>query len=60
MIEREVHGGVAVLRLAHGKASALDLELLEALESALRAEAAAKERALVLTGTERSFAPAST
>ena len=51
MIEREVHGDVAVLRLAHGKASALDLEFLLGLESALREEQASEQRALVLTGT---------
>lgn len=55
MIEREVHGDVALLRLAHGKASALDLELLVALEAALRAEEQSKERALVLTGTGTIF-----
>lgn len=55
MIERQVHGEVAVLRLAHGKASALDLELLTALEAALAAEAAAPERALVLTGSGSIF-----
>ncbi len=55
MIEREVHGDVAVLRLAHGKASALDLELLLALEAALRAEEASEERALVLTGSGTIF-----
>ena len=55
MIEREIHGDVAVLRLAHGKASALDLEFLGALESAFRAEQDSKERALVLTGTGSIF-----
>src|SRR6185295_5969986 len=38
-----------------GKASALDLELLVALESALRGEEQSKERALVLTGTGAIF-----
>jgi len=55
VIEREVHGDVALLRLAHGKASALDLELLRALEAALRAEEHSKERALILTGTGAIF-----
>lgn len=55
MIEREVHGDVAVLRLAHGKASALDLELLQALDEALRAEQAGAQRALVLTGSGTIF-----
>ena len=31
MIERSLNDGVLILRLAHGKASALDLELLDAL-----------------------------
>jgi enoyl-CoA hydratase len=55
MIEREVHGDVAVLRLAHGKASALDLELLAALDAALQGEEDAAERALVLTGSGTIF-----
>ena len=55
MIEREVHGDVAVLRLAHGKASALDLELLIALEAALHAEESSNERALLLTGSGTIF-----
>jgi enoyl-CoA hydratase len=55
VIERAVRGSVAVLRLAHQKASALDLELLRALASALDAERASSERALVLTGTGSIF-----
>ncbi len=55
MIEREVHGDIALLRLAHGKASALDLEFLNALESAFRAEAGTKERALIVTGSGTIF-----
>ncbi|HTF87046.1 MAG TPA: enoyl-CoA hydratase/isomerase family protein [Planctomycetota bacterium] len=55
MIEREVQGDVAILRLAHGKASALDLELLVALDEALQAEERSQERALVLTGSGTIF-----
>jgi len=55
MIERHTVDDTSVLRLAHGKASALDLELLGALREALEAEAAAPERALVLTGTGSIF-----
>ncbi|MEO6711133.1 MAG: enoyl-CoA hydratase-related protein, partial [Planctomycetota bacterium] len=55
MIEREVQGDVAILRLAHGKASALDLELLVALDEALQSEEQSKERALVLTGSGTIF-----
>ena len=38
MIERTDDGPVTTLRLAHGKASALDLELLEAIPPALEPE----------------------
>jgi enoyl-CoA hydratase len=48
MIEREeTQDGVVTLRLAHGKANALDVELLEALIGSL--DAAADARALVIT-----------
>src|SRR5262249_32976361 len=53
MIEREERDGVVILRLAHKKASALDLELLQALERAL-ADASDAE-AVVLTGTGAIF-----
>lgn len=55
MFERTVTDDIARLRLAHGKVSALDLELLEALTRVFRAEAVAGERALVLTGTGTTF-----
>lgn len=53
MIERELEDGILTLRMAHGKASALDVELLEALERALAELDGA--RALVLTGTGGIF-----
>jgi enoyl-CoA hydratase len=54
MIERSQHEGIRTLRLAHGKASALDVELLDALAREL--EGAAEDvRALVLTGTGSIF-----
>ncbi len=54
MIERSEHEGILTLRLAHGKASALDVELLDALLGEL--DGAAKgARALVLTGTGTIF-----
>src|SRR5262245_40231889 len=53
MIEREARDGVVILRLAHKKASALDLELLEVLERAL-ADASDAD-AVVLTGTGPIF-----
>jgi enoyl-CoA hydratase len=54
MIEREQHGNVLVLRMAHGKASALDLEFTAALTAELRA-AAQRDHAIVLTGTGNIF-----
>jgi enoyl-CoA hydratase len=53
MIERTDHDGVAVVRLAHGRASAMDVELFAAIEAAL--DAAAGARAIVLTGTGGIF-----
>ena len=55
MIERTDDGPVTTLRLAHGKASALDLELLEAIPPALEDAQASGARALVLTGTGSIF-----
>jgi enoyl-CoA hydratase len=55
MIEREDRDGVVTLRLAHGKASALDLELSEALERQLGEIAGSGARAVVLTGTGGIF-----
>src|SRR5262249_55068910 len=54
MIARSQHEGVLTLRLAHGKASALDVELLDALARELDG-AAEDVRALVLTGTGSIF-----
>jgi enoyl-CoA hydratase len=54
MIERSVHDGILTLRLAHGKASALDVELLDALLRELDG-AAADVGALILTGTGSIF-----
>jgi enoyl-CoA hydratase len=56
MIERTDNSGVTTLRLAHGKASALDFELLEGMARAI-AEVTADEntRAVVLTGTGSIF-----
>ena len=55
MIERQDRDGVRVLRLAHGKVSALDIELAEALTAELAAAAAAPVRAVVMTGTGSAF-----
>jgi enoyl-CoA hydratase len=54
MIERLQHQGILTLRLAHGKASALDTELLDALLRELEG-VAADVRALILTGTGSIF-----
>jgi enoyl-CoA hydratase len=54
MIERSRHEGILTLRLAHGKASALDVELLDALLRELDG-VADDVRALILTGTGSIF-----
>jgi enoyl-CoA hydratase len=55
MIEVGEANGIRVLRLAHGKASALDLELVLALRDAYRQADADKVRAVVLTGSGHIF-----
>lgn len=55
MIERAQHGDVAVLRIAHGKANALDLELCNALTAELEAYRQSAAKALVVTGTGTVF-----
>lgn len=54
MIERSIADGILTLRLAHKKASALDIELLEALLHELDT-AANEARAVILTGTGSIF-----
>ena len=49
MVVREDRGAIAVLRMAHGRANALDPEILGALSAAL--EAATDASAVVLTGS---------
>jgi hypothetical protein len=46
VIERSTRGPVEVLRLAHGKASALDVELLRALSQTLDEASASRAWAL--------------
>src|ERR687884_624248 len=53
MIERTESEGIVTLRLNHGKPSAMDVELLEALQRELTA--CADARAVVLTGTGSIF-----
>ena len=55
MIERTTNDGIVTLRLAHGKASALDLELLEAAALAIAEVSSSDARAVILTGTGSIF-----
>jgi len=55
VIHREDREEIAVLRLDHGKVSAIDSELLALLEDRLDAVAASAARALLLTGSGASF-----
>lgn len=55
MIEVSDDGGVRTLRMAHGKANALDVELCDALTAAVREAEASSARAIVLTGTGSIF-----
>jgi enoyl-CoA hydratase len=55
MIEQSRRGDIAVLTMAHGKANALDIELLEAITAQFGKLRAAPERAVVLTGQGRMF-----
>lgn len=55
MIDRTTNGPITTLRLAHGKASALDLELVEGLALVVAEVAASDARAVILTGTGSIF-----
>ena len=55
MIARESRGAIEVVRLAHGKVSALDIELSDGLTSALQTLATGPAMAVVLTGTGSTF-----
>ena len=55
MISREDSGSIAVIRMAHGKVSALDTAFCETLVKALNDVAAGPAKALILTGTGTSF-----
>lgn len=55
MIIREDRDGIRILRLAHGKVSAMDIELGEALVAELKAAEDTPVRAVVLTGSGSSF-----
>ncbi|MGB1581206.1 MAG: enoyl-CoA hydratase/isomerase family protein [Nevskiales bacterium] len=56
MIEKDLNNGVLTLRLAHGKASVLDLELLQGLIAALeQAQETPEVKAVILTGSGSIF-----
>ena len=55
MIEREDVGPVAVLRMSHGKVSALDADFCDALVKEIESVAASNAKALVVTGTGAAF-----
>jgi len=55
MIEQEFVDGIAVVRLAHGKVNALDLELLRAITATFQELAAGPARAIVFSGSGRAF-----
>lgn len=55
MIHREDRDEIAVLRIDHGKANAVDLELFQELDGHLRDLRATPPRAMVLTGTGSIF-----
>ena len=55
MIERKDSGGVRVLKLAHGKVSAIDIELGEALIAEFKDAADPSVKAVIVTGTGSSF-----
>lgn len=50
MIERSEQDGIAVIRLAHGKANTMDLELCQAVTDAFGALGGSTAKAIVLTG----------
>ena len=55
MIQRDDRDGIRILRLAHGKVSAMDIELGEALMQEMADAAAAPVKAVIVTGTGSSF-----
>jgi enoyl-CoA hydratase/carnithine racemase len=55
VIELTSHDDIAILRMQHGKANALDLELCQALTRELETFRQSPSRALVLTGINKIF-----
>ena len=55
MIERKDIDGIRVLKLAHGRVSAMDIELGQALSAAMADAAAAPIKAAIVTGSGSAF-----
>jgi len=55
MIERDDRDGIRILRLAHGKVSAIDIELGESFMREMHEAATAPISAVIVTGTGSSF-----
>jgi enoyl-CoA hydratase len=55
MIELSHRGGIAIVKMIHGKANALDIEFCEALAAQFEALCGADTRAVVLTGQGQMF-----
>jgi enoyl-CoA hydratase len=55
MIERDDVDKIAVVRLAHGKVNALDLDLVTAIRDTFRELETSDHQAVVFTGTGRSY-----
>ncbi len=55
MIQRDDRDGIRILRLTHGKVSAIDIELGQAIAREMADAAAAPVKAVIITGTGSSF-----
>lgn len=55
MIQRDDRDGIRILRLAHGKVSAMDIELGEAFIREMHDASTAPVKAVIVTGTGSSF-----
>ena len=55
MIEKERSDKIVLLRMAHGKVNAMDIEFCEAVRSEFAAEKSTDSRAIVLTGAGTIF-----
>ena len=55
MIDVEVNAGIAVIRMNHGKANAMDLEFCRSLTETLNHIDSGEVRAAILTGNDRVF-----